>query len=144
MPRRRYLHTGQFGVWNISALFPSFSVVAQTEEDFQATVAFAQQYNLRLVIKGTGHDWYGRSAAAGSLMLWTHARSNITFIDAWTPQVKLGHPRLGHPCRAHALGPPATAQVSGSRVAPTPIPAVTVQTGVQFKQLYATAEAAGK
>ena len=71
-------------------------MVAQTEEDFQATVAFAQQYNLRLVVKGTGHDWYGRSAAAGSLMLWTHARSNITFIDAWTPQVKLGHPLTGH------------------------------------------------
>ena len=34
-----YLHTGQFNIWNISHLLPSYSVVAQTEGDFQATVA---------------------------------------------------------------------------------------------------------
>jgi hypothetical protein len=82
-----YLHTGLFGTWNISGVFPVYSVVALVEEDFQAATAFASQYNIRLVVKATGHDWYGRSAAAGSLMLWTHARSNITFNESWLPQV---------------------------------------------------------
>lgn len=69
-------------------LLRAYSVVAETEADFQATVAFAHEHNLRLVVKATGHDWYGRSAAAGSLQLWTHARANITFNDAWVPQVR--------------------------------------------------------
>lgn len=113
-----YLHTGQFGLWNISGIFSSYSVIAQSEADFQATVSFAANYNLRLIIKGTGHDWYGRSAAAGSLMLWTHARTNINFNNSWLPK----------------NAAPGT----------IPIPAVTVQTGVQFAQLYAEAEAAGR
>jgi hypothetical protein len=53
-------------------------VRAETEADFQATVAFAAANDLRLVVKATGHDWYGRSTAAGSLLLWTHLRKNMT------------------------------------------------------------------
>merc|ERR1719230_2055395 len=36
-----YQHTGIFGVWNISTRLSSYSVRAQTQQDFQATVAFA-------------------------------------------------------------------------------------------------------
>ena len=35
-----------------------YSVLAETEEDFQHTVRFAATHNLRLVVKATGHDWY--------------------------------------------------------------------------------------
>ena len=38
-------------------------------------------YHLRLVVKNTGHDWFGRSAAAGSLLLWTHRRKRIEWHD---------------------------------------------------------------
>ena len=52
-----YLHTGLFGVWNTSNKISSYAVRAETEEDFQVTVAFAAANNLRLVVKSTGHDW---------------------------------------------------------------------------------------
>ena len=102
-----YLHVGQYAAWNISSRgelgggLSSFAVAAETEQDMQLTVAFALRHNLRLVVKGTGHDWYGRSSAGGSLMLWTHKRKAISFHDA-----------LDH----------NTGQ---------PVPAVSVQTGVQ-------------
>lgn len=113
-----YLHTGQFGVWNISSIYPSYSVAAETEEEMQATVAFAYENNLRLVIKGTGHDWYGRSAGAGSLMLWTHPRNNITFNDSFVPD--------------------------GGQRQFAPVEAVTVQAGVQFQDLYTASQLNGR
>ena len=64
-----FQHTGLFNEWNISSDISEYSVLAETEADFQATVKFAADHNLRLVVKGTGHDWYGRSTAAGSLLL---------------------------------------------------------------------------
>lgn len=74
-----YLHTGQFRVWNISGCYPSYAVAARSEADIQAAVAFALAHNLRLVVKGTGHDWYARSAGQGALMIWTHLMGDITF-----------------------------------------------------------------
>jgi len=65
----------------------SVSVVgvdARSPEDIQAAVNFAAKYNLRLVIKNTGHDFLGRSAAKGSFMIWTHHMKNITFDQAFT------------------------------------------------------------
>ena len=35
-----------------------FAVEAETEADMVATVSFAAEHNLRLVVKGTGHDWW--------------------------------------------------------------------------------------
>ena len=99
-----FLHTGQFGIWNLSNQISSYVVRAETEEDFQATVIFARTNNLRLVVKATGHDWYGRSTAAGSLLLWTHLRKNTTFHESFVP---IGSTAVG-------------------------VPAVTVQSGVQF------------
>ena len=68
-----YQHTGLWGSehgapgpenegrsWNTSVL-SAYVVHAEAESDFQATVRFAAQHNLRLVVKATGHDWYGRS-----------------------------------------------------------------------------------
>eukprot|EP00729_Bicosta_minor_P010062 gene10062-29166_t len=79
-------HTGYFGAWNIKTDYSHFTVKAETSDDFAATVGFAHQHNLRLVVKGTGHDWYGRSAAAGSLLLWTHLRKNKVWHDAFVPE----------------------------------------------------------
>ena len=108
-----YQHTGQFGVWNLTNRISSYAVRAETEADFQATVAFAAANDLRLVVKATGHDWYGRSTAGGSLLLWTHLRKEITFTDAFVP--------------------------TGSTDAG--VPAVTVQSGVQFSDLYPACQA---
>jgi len=102
-----FQHTGLFGVWNISDRLSSLSVRAETEADFQATIAFAAAHNLRLVVKATGHDWYGRSTAAGSLLLWTHLRKEINWHESFVP--------------------------AGS--AEKGAPAVTVDSGVQFSDL---------
>lgn len=112
-----YLHTGLFNVWNISTDRSEYSVLARTEADFRATVAFASKHNLRLVVKGTGHDWYGRSTAAGSLLLWTHLRKEKTWHDSFVAEGC-------DPSTAHA--------------------AVTVESGVQFLDLYPDAHKQGK
>jgi FAD/FMN-containing dehydrogenase len=75
-------------------------------------VKFAHDHNLRLVVKNTGHDWYGRSTAAGSLLLWTHLRKNITFHDGF----------VAEGCDAS-----------------TAVDAVRVGSGVQFADLYPAA-----
>lgn len=107
-----YQHTGLFGVWNLTGRISSFAVRAETEADIQATVSFAAANDLRLVVKATGHDWYGRSTAGGSVLLWTHLRKNITWHDSFVP--------------------------AGSTEAG--VPAVTVQSGVQFSDLYPAAQ----
>jgi hypothetical protein len=120
-----YQHTGLWGSehgtpgaegegasWNTSEL-SAFTVLAQTESDFQQTVRFAATHNLRLVVKATGHDWYGRSYAPGSLVLWTHQRKKMTWHDAFVP---------------------AGASEKG-------VPAITVESGVQFSDMYPAAQA---
>lgn len=52
-----YLHTGLYGTWNISTALSAYAVTAESEKDMVATVSFAAEHNLRLVVKGTGHDW---------------------------------------------------------------------------------------
>jgi FAD/FMN-containing dehydrogenase len=37
------------------------------------------------VIKGTGHDYLGRSCAPGSLMIWTHRMREVTVHDSFVP-----------------------------------------------------------
>jgi len=51
---------------------PPIGVDVRTAENAQAAVKFANQKNLRLVIKNTGHDYLGRSTARGAFLIWTH------------------------------------------------------------------------
>jgi len=55
-----------------TAGYPAYVIEAIDEKDVQASVNFARDHNIRLVIKGTGHDWPGRSSGPGSLSVWTH------------------------------------------------------------------------
>jgi FAD/FMN-containing dehydrogenase len=59
---------------------PSLAVNATLPEHVQATLQLVNTYNLRLVMKTTGHDYLGRSTAAGSLLLWLHYMKNMTLI----------------------------------------------------------------
>jgi hypothetical protein len=52
--------------------YPAYVINATNAADVQAGVNFARERNIRLVIKGTGHDYPGRSSGAGSLSIWTH------------------------------------------------------------------------
>lgn len=40
--------------------YPEYVVVAQTAEDVQQGIKFANETGVRLTIKGTGHDFPGR------------------------------------------------------------------------------------
>jgi FAD/FMN-containing dehydrogenase len=63
----------------------SFVVEAQDRNDVVAAVDFAHKHNLRLVIKGTGHDYLGRSNAPNSLLIWTHNMQDVTYMDSFVP-----------------------------------------------------------
>ena len=62
-----FFYTGQPGGFMHSGLAPSGGYAGWnlshplSDYDVAAGVAFAARYNLRLVVKNTGHDWFGRS-----------------------------------------------------------------------------------
>jgi len=72
---------GWFDAW--TATPSTYAVVARDADDVAAGVRFARAHNLRLVIKGTGHDYLGRSSAPDSLLIWTHAMREIAVNDAF-------------------------------------------------------------
>ena len=110
-------NTAFFGGWNISVDHAAYVVDCREEEDFKAATKFALAHNLRVIVKNTGHDWYGRNTAPGSLMLWTHNRKDLTWHDSFVPD--------------------GCHETQG-------VPAVTVQSGIQFYDLYPEAQKAGK
>jgi hypothetical protein len=80
--------TGWLGAWQ-TAVSP-YAVAAETSEDIAAAVRFARRHRVRLVVKGTGHDYLGRSNAPDSLLVWTHRMRTVTVHDAFVP---VGAPR---------------------------------------------------
>ncbi|KAL7752349.1 hypothetical protein RI367_002395 [Sorochytrium milnesiophthora] len=97
---------------------PSYAVRAETPQDVQAAVRFAAERNLRLVVKNTGHDYAGRSTAAGALSVWTHNMKQITLVDSFV--------------------------VAGCGSKKTAVPAVTVAAGVQWGEVYRVVLAANR
>ncbi|KAF8629481.1 hypothetical protein AX15_003414 [Amanita polypyramis BW_CC] len=65
---------------------PILGVDARQVSDVQAAVKFSAKYNLRLVVKNTGHDYLGRSMARGAFMLWTYNLKNISYDGYFIPQ----------------------------------------------------------
>ncbi|KAF7718297.1 Isoamyl alcohol oxidase [Penicillium ucsense] len=49
-----------------------YAVNVSKVDDVQKTIQFAQDHNIRLVIRNTGHDYLGKSTAPGGLALWMH------------------------------------------------------------------------
>lgn len=75
--------TGWHGA-HLSAHSPRV-VAAESAADIAAAVDFAREHGAGLVIKGTGHDYLGRSCAPGSLMIWTHRMRDVTVHDDFVP-----------------------------------------------------------
>jgi FAD/FMN-containing dehydrogenase len=75
--------TGWFGAYD-NRQGPR-AVAAESAPDIAAAVDFAAGHGIGLVIKGTGHDYLGRSGAPGSLLIWTHRMREITVHDAFRP-----------------------------------------------------------
>ncbi|KAK4442198.1 putative FAD-linked oxidoreductase-like protein 12 [Podospora aff. communis PSN243] len=59
----------------------AYAVNATTAEDYRQTLRCARERNIRLVIRNTGHDYFGRSTGPGALALWTHHNKEIKVID---------------------------------------------------------------
>lgn len=85
--------------------YPAFVVNATTAEHVQLAVDFgtfvflgadalwpltwalARVNDVRLIVKGTGHDYIGRSIAPNSLSIWTHHMKAIEYHEgSFTPQ----------------------------------------------------------
>ncbi|RYP36322.1 hypothetical protein DL767_003475 [Monosporascus sp. MG133] len=62
---------------------PQYVVNATTEEQVATAMAWASERNIRIIIKGTGHDLNGRSSGAYSLSIWTHNFKNLDFDAGW-------------------------------------------------------------
>ena len=88
--------TGWLNAW--SAESSPYVVVANSAADIVAAVKFAKKHHLKLVVKGTGHDYLGRSCAPHSLLIWTHLMRNINlheaFIPSGAPEQKKGVPAV--------------------------------------------------
>lgn len=88
--------TGWMHAWSTEA--SSYAVAAGNANDIIAAVKFARKYRLKLVIKGTGHDYLGRSNAPRSLLVWTHNMRTVTmhqrFIPAGAPAESAGLPAV--------------------------------------------------
>ena len=63
----------------------AYVVAAQSATDVAAAVRFARAHNLRLVIKGRGHSYFGASNAPDSLLIWTRHMDDVAVHDAFTP-----------------------------------------------------------
>jgi FAD/FMN-containing dehydrogenase len=78
-----YHTTGWFGAFDVRS--GSHAVEARSAGDIADTVRYAREHDLRLAVKGTGHDYLGRSCAPDSLLLWTHAMRRVIVSEVFTP-----------------------------------------------------------
>ncbi|PHH64777.1 hypothetical protein CDD81_4039 [Ophiocordyceps australis] len=61
--------------------YVSYTVNVSEPLDISRTIWFATYFNIRLVIKNTGHDYNGKSTGAGAIGIWTHHLKTLAIID---------------------------------------------------------------
>jgi FAD/FMN-containing dehydrogenase len=61
--------------------YVQYAVNVSTVAHVQIAMAFAQKYNIRFVIRNTGHDFMGKSTGAGALSIWTHHVTGMQIIE---------------------------------------------------------------
>ncbi|KAH0835357.1 hypothetical protein AYO21_01574 [Fonsecaea monophora] len=68
---------------------PSYAVNCTDIRHVALAVVFSRLFNIRLVVKNTGHDQLGRSEGANGLEIWIrHLRSGITFQETFKPSTR--------------------------------------------------------
>lgn len=60
-------------------------MAARSAAAVAAAVDLARRHNLRLVVKGGGHNYLGTSNAPDSLLIWTRPMHEVTVYAAFTP-----------------------------------------------------------
>ncbi len=81
------------------------AVAAESAADISTAIRFAASHGVPLSVKGTGHDFLGRSCSADSLLIWTHRLQELQMHDSFVP--------AGAP--AGAAGIPAMSMGAGLR-----------------------------
>ncbi|CAG9982815.1 unnamed protein product [Clonostachys byssicola] len=61
----------------------SYTVNATDVTHIQAALKFAQNHNIRLVIRNSGHDYLGKSTGAFALAIWTQHLKSIDLISQY-------------------------------------------------------------
>lgn len=65
---------------------PRYTINATEIADVTAGINFAQEKNIRIVVRNTGHDLLRRSTGYGSLQVWIrYLRTGITFQETYRP-----------------------------------------------------------
>jgi len=108
--------TGWYDAW--AAVASPYAVRAQQTSDIVAAVNFARDNGVRLVVKGTGHDYLGRNCAPDSLLVWTHDMREITMHEAFVP--------------------------AGAPAGTDPVQAMTVEAGTRWLEAYRATTLAGR
>ena len=102
------------GSTEASLALPALAVTARNSDDVVETVRFANKYDIRLVVKSTGHSHTGDSTAADALLLMLASMQDVQFSSSFDDGCGSPEP---HPA------------------------AVTVQPGVTFGKIYPMAAA---
>ncbi|GAP91799.1 putative isoamyl alcohol [Rosellinia necatrix] len=63
--------------------YPQYIADVTTAEQVAVALRWAAERNVRVVVKGTGHDLNGRSAGAFSLSIWTHNLNQRSLDHSW-------------------------------------------------------------
>lgn len=58
--------------------------------DVQEAIRFAARHHLRVAVKSSGHDFMGRSTAAGSFLIWMHKMRSINIDDSFSIATTVG------------------------------------------------------
>jgi len=62
----------------------SYYVDIRNASHISATLQFTQAHNIRISVKNTGHDFFGRSTVPNSLAIWTHNLDTLDFHQNFT------------------------------------------------------------
>lgn len=110
----------------IGAYVP-YAVNASGVSDYLATMEFATKFNIRLVIRNTGHDYMGKSTGAGALAIWTHYIRERSILDYKSKTYKGKAMRIGAGVQASEAQ--ATANAAGYVVVEGDCPTVGIAGG---------------
>ncbi|KAI0446173.1 FAD binding domain protein [Xylaria telfairii] len=112
--------------------YVDYTINVSSPADIAAGLRFAQQNNIRLVIKNTGHDYLGKSTGRGALGLWTHNMKSIDFLHYKSPGYTGQAVKLGAGSQAFEIYPAVAAKglrIVGGECATVGIPGGFLQGG---------------
>ncbi|KAA8565896.1 hypothetical protein EYC84_009707 [Monilinia fructicola] len=65
----------------ILGTYVQYAVNASGASDYQKTIEFVRKHNIRLTIRNTGHDYYGKATGAGAVAIWTQHLKSIEILN---------------------------------------------------------------